>query len=128
MRKNLSAATRLRIFRRDQGVCGICGEPVSFDALNVDHVVDWSVGGADDDVNLRATHRACNRGRPARRRTRPFAPGERPLVNVKGLDPDLWKWLRLKAVQQGRPMGEVLNDILREARQREQSPTDPERP
>lgn len=48
-------------------------------------------------------------------------------MNIRNLDPDLWKWLRLKAVEQGRPMGEVLNDILREARRRERPGADTER-
>lgn len=35
-------------------------------------------------------------------------------VNVRGLDPDLWRELRIAALAQGVPVGPLLNQIIRE--------------
>jgi hypothetical protein len=64
------ATTAYRFFRRflydrDQGICGICREPVAFGrSMDIDHVVQLADGGSDDPSNLRITHYQCNRRRP----------------------------------------------------------------
>lgn len=49
---------------RDNGRCGICGEPVEITEMDIDHIVQLAEGGSDDPSNLRVTHAPCNRRRP----------------------------------------------------------------
>jgi len=58
---------RMAIFKRDQGLCYLCGGPVKPDArrtdpesLSVDHVIPLSKGGSHSEANLRVTHIRCN--------------------------------------------------------------------
>jgi hypothetical protein len=67
---------RLAIWERDGRRCGICGEPVPLELLEVDHILGTARGGSSDQENLRASHRRCNRrkaileDRPTRGRPR----------------------------------------------------------
>jgi len=56
------AATKLRdvVVARDGGVCGLCGEVVSDEALSIDHIVPVARGGTDELDNLQVAHRLCN--------------------------------------------------------------------
>lgn len=65
-----------RLWRRDQGTCGICGEPVpppsQFDHRNIDplyptrdHIIPVAHGGQDVAHNLRLAHWKCNTQRGA---------------------------------------------------------------
>ena len=56
---------RQSLYRRDGGICGICGEPVPFFLASIDHIRPRSKGGSNADFNLRITHRACNQERGA---------------------------------------------------------------
>lgn len=56
---------------RDGYVCGVCNNSLLYegvfvsDAVEVDHVIPFHLGGADELNNLRLTHRKCNhKGRP----------------------------------------------------------------
>lgn len=56
-----------KIYRRDQGICGICGMPVAFDkspeklwAATIDHVIPLSQGGTHEPSNCQLAHRICN--------------------------------------------------------------------
>lgn len=51
---------RHRIYERDGGSCHICGNPVPFEAMHLDHVIPWSHGGTDTEENLRPSHPHCN--------------------------------------------------------------------
>lgn len=51
---------RRRIYDRSGGICYLCGEPVEFKHMSVDHVIPKSRGGKNNIENLRATHPACN--------------------------------------------------------------------
>lgn len=55
---------RLAVYVRDAGICGICGEHIEPDDLDIDHIMQRAEGGPDDMDNLRAAHKSCNRGRP----------------------------------------------------------------
>lgn len=48
------------IYERDEGICGICGRPVAFSEMHVDHIRPVSEGGPDVIGNLRISHSACN--------------------------------------------------------------------
>lgn len=51
---------------KNDGVCGICGEPVPPDPCprsemaSPDHIVPKARGGSDDEVNLQLSHLRCN--------------------------------------------------------------------
>lgn len=73
LRKQLSQAKRLFIYKRDEGVCQLCGAETRFfrssydtpfddgpRAGSVDHIVPLSKGGTDEPSNLRWACRSCN--------------------------------------------------------------------
>ena len=49
-----------KIYNRSNGICYLCGDPVSFSEMTVDHVIPKSKGGGNGIKNLRATHAKCN--------------------------------------------------------------------
>lgn len=58
---------RARVFRRDEYICHICGDPTNrlavvpeLDAPVVDHVIPLAAGGADDETNMKCAHFWCN--------------------------------------------------------------------
>jgi 5-methylcytosine-specific restriction endonuclease McrA len=48
------------IFKRDDWLCGICGESVEVGDATLDHIVPISLGGADEPSNVRLAHSLCN--------------------------------------------------------------------
>ena len=52
------------LIQRQDGRCGICGQPLpqppTGDVVHVDHIVPLVRGGTDQRTNLQATHAACN--------------------------------------------------------------------
>ena len=60
---SIPAETRMEIYLRDNGICGICGKPVDISEFHVDHIKAKSLGGPDDAANLRCAHRLCNLSR-----------------------------------------------------------------
>lgn len=78
-------AKRLRILRRDQGVCHVCHLP---GADEVDHVVPRGEGGDDEESNLAAIHDdPCHRKKSAAEglRARLRHPRKRPVEPHPGL-------------------------------------------
>lgn len=66
------------LFKRDAGVCWLCGKPCDINAdtnadeyPSIDHVIPISKGGKDRWDNIRLAHRICN----ARRGNKVYAPG-----------------------------------------------------
>jgi hypothetical protein len=77
VRAFFSTEFRRKIWLRDQGVCGVCKQPVAFDSdMHVDHIVQICMGGGNEESNLRASHALCNWTREKRRipSTRPKTP------------------------------------------------------
>lgn len=70
----ISRERRLALYERDGWVCALCSEPVDRDAdakrsdwaPSLDHILPRSLGGGDEDSNLRCAHRGCNARRGAR--------------------------------------------------------------
>lgn len=52
---------RREIWERDSGLCHICGEPVSFECMELDHVRPLSKGGTHTKDNVATSHGPCNR-------------------------------------------------------------------
>ena len=60
---------REAIYKRDNALCGICGELVDWADFELDHIVSLSAGGIHTASNVQVTHGRCNR----RKHTKPVA-------------------------------------------------------
>lgn len=65
------AGDYITVYTRDQGRCGICGEPVDPADVEIDHVHPISRGGSHEPKNWQLSHRRCNRLKSARVATDP---------------------------------------------------------
>lgn len=59
-RRRISAASRRALWERDQGCCGLCGQPVALAEAVVDHILPVAHGGATTPDNLQVAHGSCN--------------------------------------------------------------------
>jgi len=48
------------IFQRDQGICGICKNPVDPNNWHADHIIPLSQGGDHSYTNVQVSHPMCN--------------------------------------------------------------------
>jgi hypothetical protein len=62
-RKHIPVEVRRFVYERDEHRCVTCG---STERLSLDHIIPWSLGGADDPVNLQTMCRPCNSRKGAR--------------------------------------------------------------
>lgn len=51
------------IYAKANGKCAICGKPVKFKEMTVDHRVPLTKGGTNDLGNLQLAHLSCNRAK-----------------------------------------------------------------
>ncbi len=66
-------AVRLRLYRKQEGCCALCGEIMLIEVAGVqslmprfatiDHITERRNGGSDKNTNLRLTCKKCNEGR-----------------------------------------------------------------
>lgn len=56
----LSKAKRVEIYNRSNQRCAICGKPLRYDEMSVDHTTPLSRGGENSIDNLRCTCQECN--------------------------------------------------------------------
>lgn len=54
------------IYERDNGLCGICGQAVEFEEMELDHVMPLSKGGTHEPGNVQCAHATCNRRKGGR--------------------------------------------------------------
>ena len=47
------------VFDRDEGICGICDEPVKGD-FHIDHIIPLALGGEHSYTNVQLAHPLCN--------------------------------------------------------------------
>ena len=59
--RNISHATIIRVARRDNNTCKICGKILLDREIELDHIIPYSRGGTTDEGNLRVTCFECNR-------------------------------------------------------------------
>lgn len=52
---------RRALYARDGGVCHLCGQPVAFEKMQLDHVIPLARGGEHTAANLKVAHGRCNR-------------------------------------------------------------------
>lgn len=48
------------VYKRDKGICGICGDLVARDNFHVDHIVPLARGGEHSYANVQVAHPGCN--------------------------------------------------------------------
>lgn len=58
--------SRAAIYRRDRGICHLCGAHRPPDDFHLDHLVPLARGGTHDESNLAVACPGCNMGRGAR--------------------------------------------------------------
>ncbi|MDE1871184.1 MAG: HNH endonuclease [Candidatus Micrarchaeota archaeon] len=56
----------LRVARRDNYLCQICGKPVLDKEIEFDHKIPWSRGGPTEESNIRLTCEKCNNKKRAK--------------------------------------------------------------
>ncbi len=61
--RNIPRSVMLRIVRRDNYLCQICGRHLRDDEIEFDHIIPISKGGSSEEQNLRLTCLKCNRKR-----------------------------------------------------------------
>lgn len=59
-RKSLHQDMRLLIYKRDNGICQICGKPLDVDNFTIDHIVPLNRGGVNNINNYRCVCSRCN--------------------------------------------------------------------
>lgn len=103
-------ALRRTIWDRDSGICGICGDPVTFDPdMHIDRIVA-AIRGYSDLTNLQATHGACNLRKGGRERTRA---NSEPMVRVTIVWPlPLYTTLRDLAANEQRSMSQQVTHVM----------------
>lgn len=60
-RRKLPHSTIIRVVRRDNNTCQICGKVLLDKEIEIDHIIPYSRGGTSDESNLRVTCIECNR-------------------------------------------------------------------
>lgn len=63
---NAEIVRRTVVFKRDGGLCGICGNSVDPDRWHLDHKTPLALGGAHTYANVHVTHPTCNLRKSAR--------------------------------------------------------------
>lgn len=56
-----SRHTRIEVYNKNRGICGICGGPVSSTNFTVDHIVPLSRGGKNEPSNYQLACEKCNK-------------------------------------------------------------------
>lgn len=61
--RNIPREIMLRIVRRDNYTCQICGKHLKDDEMEFDHIIPISKGGSSEENNIRLTCFKCNRSK-----------------------------------------------------------------
>jgi 5-methylcytosine-specific restriction endonuclease McrA len=63
IRRNIPKKTFLRVVRRDNQTCQICGNLLRDNEIMIDHIIPFSKGGPTEESNLRVLCEKCNRSK-----------------------------------------------------------------
>jgi hypothetical protein len=61
--RHIPFKTQIRITRRDNYTCQICGKHLNDNEIEFDHIIPLSKGGSSEEHNLRLTCFPCNRAK-----------------------------------------------------------------
>ena len=59
--RNIPRSTILRVVRRDNSTCQICGKHLLDNEIEFDHIIPYSKGGSTEENNIQVTCLDCNR-------------------------------------------------------------------
>lgn len=65
IKRNILNKTFLRVVRRDNQTCQICGTVLKDNEIRIDHIIPFSEGGPTEESNLRVLCDECNRKKGA---------------------------------------------------------------
>lgn len=65
IKRKFSRSMFLRIVRRDNQTCQICGKNLREEEIEIDHIIPYSKGGPTEESNLRVLCKDCNRKKKA---------------------------------------------------------------
>jgi 5-methylcytosine-specific restriction endonuclease McrA len=57
----------IKVYKINEGLCGLCHRPVSIDTFELDHIVPIAKGGGHLYANVHIAHRSCNKKKGADR-------------------------------------------------------------
>lgn len=60
-RRKFSDYEKKTVYARNDGKCAICGKPVKYSKMTIDHVTPLSQGGTNEFSNLQLSCHSCNR-------------------------------------------------------------------
>ncbi len=59
-RRKFTDYEKKTVYARGNGRCAICGSPIDFESMTIDHKIPLSRGGTNDFANLQPTCSVCN--------------------------------------------------------------------
>lgn len=59
-RRKFTDYEKKTVYANGNGCCGICGKPIRFQDMTIDHKIPLSKGGTKDFSNLQPAHLSCN--------------------------------------------------------------------
>ncbi len=59
-RRRLTKPERMRIFKKTNGHCAYCGCKITYNEMQIDHVISIYNGGEDTESNMLPACRSCN--------------------------------------------------------------------
>lgn len=61
MRKRLSKNQRAMVYKMYDGHCAYCGNKISYEEMQIDHIQPLALGGKDELSNMFPACRSCNK-------------------------------------------------------------------
>ncbi len=61
--RHIARPVQLRVLKRDNQICALCGQPVLDEDIHFDHMIPWSKVGSSEEHNIRLLCGDCNRKR-----------------------------------------------------------------
>lgn len=59
-RRKFTDYEKKTVYARGNGRCALCGRPIDFESMTIDHKIPLSRGGTNDFANLQPTCGVCN--------------------------------------------------------------------
>ena len=59
-RRQITADERWKVYIKDNGTCQICGRPLAYEAMTIDHIIPLAHGGVNHIFNFQCACRSCN--------------------------------------------------------------------